>query len=72
MTEIIARHIASGILSLVVRLVCKRFAPLVPSLALWLLLVPSAAAQTEAGSTESLNVPGVNARFAGEPFTITV
>lgn len=50
------------------RLVCKRFAPL----ALWLLFVPSAAAQTEAGSTESLKVPGVNARFAGEPFTLTV
>jgi hypothetical protein len=52
--------------------VCKRFAPLVSSLALWLLVVPFAAAQTEAGSTESLKVSGSNVRIAGDPFTFTV
>jgi hypothetical protein len=67
-----ARHIARGILSLVASIVCKRFAPLVASLALCLLVVPSAAAQTEAGSTESLKVSGGNVRIVGGPFKVTL
>jgi hypothetical protein len=56
----------------VTRIACKRFAPLVTSLGLWLLVVPSAAAQTEAGSNESLKVSSASLRSVGAPFTITV
>jgi hypothetical protein len=51
---------------------CQRFAPLVTSLALWVVVVPSAAAQTEAGSTESLKVSGGNVRSVGGPFKVTI
>ena len=52
---------------------CKRFVPVVASLALCLLVVPSAAAHNEAGSTESLKVSGSsNVRIAGDPFKVTL
>jgi hypothetical protein len=72
LAAIAALHIASGILSLVARIVCKRFAPSVTGLALCFLVVPSAAAQTEAGSTESLKVSGGNVRIVGGPFKVTL
>jgi hypothetical protein len=56
----------------VARIVLKRFTPLVTSLALSLIVVPAAVAETEAGSTESLKVSGSNVRIAGDPFTVTV